>query len=270
VAGNLQRQQQLAYSDFQEKMLDEPKRRTKAAKIASVLSHFLGRDDLTGLVVADIGCSVGFISDELHRRGGRTFGVDIDVPGLAKAQQRFGGEICFLCADGEALPWPDASVDVVVFNHIYEHVVDPDAVLAEIRRILAPDGVVYLGLGNRLGVMEPHYRLPFLSWLPHGPVADRYVRAFGRAETYYERFRGRGGLRRLVRGLHVWDYSFAVVADPVRFNATDMVSGPLTKVPASLLPLSRPLLPTYIWVGSKSDRGPAGPALAVAPARVGT
>ena len=34
---------------------------------------------------------------------------------------------------------------MVVFNHIYEHVVDPDAVLAEIRRVLRPDGVVYLG-----------------------------------------------------------------------------------------------------------------------------
>ena len=65
----------------------------------------------------------------------------------------------------------------MVLNHIYEHVVDPDAVLREIRRVLAPDGVVYLGLANRLGVVEPHYRLPFLSWLPHGPLADRYVRA---------------------------------------------------------------------------------------------
>ena len=31
---NLERQQQLAYSDFQEKMLDEPKRRTKAASVS--------------------------------------------------------------------------------------------------------------------------------------------------------------------------------------------------------------------------------------------
>ncbi|HVE98516.1 MAG TPA: class I SAM-dependent methyltransferase [Mycobacteriales bacterium] len=266
--GNLERQQQLAYSDFQEKMLDEPKRRTKAAKIASVLGHFLGRDDLTGLVVADVGCSVGFISDEMHRRGGQTFGVDIDVPGLAKAQQRFGTEICFLCADGEALPWRDETVDVVVFNHIYEHVVDPDAVMAEIRRVLRPDGVVYLGLGNRLGVMEPHYRLPFLSWLPHGPLADRYVRAFGRADSYYERFRGRAGLRRLVEGLHVWDYTFPVLADPVTFHATDMVRGPLTKVPPAVLRAARPIVPTYIWVGSKSPRRPAGPPPAVAPTLV--
>ncbi len=265
---NLERQQQLAYSDFQEKMLDEPKRRTKAAKIASVLGHFLGRDDLDGLVVADVGCSVGFISDEMRRRGGRTFGVDIDVPGLAKAHQRFGSDICFLCADGERLPWADETVDVVVFNHIYEHVVDPDAVMAEIRRVLRPDGVVYLGLGNRLGVMEPHYRLPFLSWLPHGRAADAYVKAFGRADSYYERFRGRSGLRRLATGLHVWDYTFAVLADPVAFHATDMVKGPLTKVPAPILRAARPVVPTYIWVGSKSSRGPLGPPPAVLPTLV--
>ena len=32
-------------------------------------------------------------------------------------------------ASGDDLPLPDASLDVVVFNHIYEHVVDADAVM---------------------------------------------------------------------------------------------------------------------------------------------
>ena len=76
----------------------------------------------------------------------------------------------------------DGSVDVCVFNHIYEHVVDPDAVMAELHRVLADERVLYLGLGNRLGVMEPHYRLPFLSYLPR-PMADRYMRVTGRATT---------------------------------------------------------------------------------------
>ena len=97
----------------------------------------------------------------------------------------------FIAAPGDMIPLPPQSVDVIVFNHIYEHVPDPEAVMAEIRRVLKDDGVVYPGLGNRFGIMEPHYRLPFLSWLPKR-YADRYVRVTGRADSYYERFRAPG------------------------------------------------------------------------------
>jgi ubiquinone/menaquinone biosynthesis C-methylase UbiE len=165
---------QLAYSELMDKMLDEDHRRQKARKISQVLLHFLGRTDFTDLVVVDVGCSAGYIADSIAEQGGRTLGIDIDVPGLAKAHARFGEQVGFLCANGEQLPFPDGSVDVVVFNHIYEHVVDPVAVLRDITRVLKPNGAVYLGLGNRLGIMEPHYRLPFLSYLPPA-LADRYI-----------------------------------------------------------------------------------------------
>src|SRR2546426_522045 len=65
VAMSEGRAPQLAYSEFQGAMLEEDKRRRKAAKLISVVRHFLGREDLKGLTVADVGCSAGFISDEL-------------------------------------------------------------------------------------------------------------------------------------------------------------------------------------------------------------
>lgn len=93
-----ERAAQLEYSEFQAAMLDEDKRRRKAAKIIAVLAHFLGRDTakpgevLSGLTVGDVGCSAGFIADELAAAGARrTLGLDIDVPGLRKASDRFGG-----------------------------------------------------------------------------------------------------------------------------------------------------------------------------------
>ena len=98
------RQKQLAYSDLQYKMLVEDERRVKANKIVSVLEHFLGREDLNGLKILDLGCSAGFISDELHKAGADVTGIDIDEPGLEKARERFGDTIEFVCADGENLP----------------------------------------------------------------------------------------------------------------------------------------------------------------------
>ncbi|GII33179.1 class I SAM-dependent methyltransferase [Planotetraspora mira] len=279
-----ERAAQLEYSEFQGAMLDEEKRRRKAAKILAVLAHYLGRDAaepgsvLSGLTVADIGCSAGFIADELAGAGAsRTFGVDIDVPGLRKASERFGERVEFVCADGGALPFPDGSVDVLVFNHIYEHVVDPDSVIADMRRVLSDDGVLYLGLGNRLGVMEPHYKLPFLSYLP-AAAADRYVRAFGRADHYYERFRTRGGLRRMLSGFHVWDYTFPVLASPDRFAGGELfpgavgraAKGVLERAPRPALTAVRPVVPTYLWVATKTQGRPLGAALPQPPEQVRT
>lgn len=260
---------QLGYSDLKAEMLDEAGRRQKAAKILSVLRHFLGRADFTGLTALDIGCSTGFIADELHRAGARVTGMDIDDPGLARARARFGADITFVHAAGEAIPMPAGSVDIVVFNHIYEHVVDADAVMADIRRVLRPDGVVYLGLGNRLGVIEPHYKLPFLSWLPV-PVADRYIRRFGRATSYYEKFRTRPGLRRMCAGLAVWDYTYTVLAHSVEFDAQDLVPTRLRAAPPILWRALSPIMPTFLWVGTPGSRRPAGPAMAVPPTKVPT
>ncbi|WP_283138497.1 class I SAM-dependent methyltransferase [Rhizohabitans arisaemae] len=262
---------QLEYSELQSAMLDEAKRRRKAQKIIAILRHFLGREDLSGLTVADVGCSAGFIADELAKAGAsRTVGFDIDVPGLRKAHERFGGAVEFVCADGTSLPIPDKSLDVVVFNHIYEHVVNPDAVLKEIHRVLADDGVLYLGLGNRLGIMEPHYKLPFLSYLPPG-LADRYVRLTGRADHYYERFRTRPGLRRMLRGFRVWDYSLPAIVEPTRFAATDTPAAALlSRVPSAVLRSLIPIMPTYLWVATKNPGRPRGPRLSRPPEPVRT
>jgi SAM-dependent methyltransferase len=261
------RERQLAYSEQQALMLDETSRRIKAGKIASVLEHFLGRSSLSGLRLLDIGCSGGIVASELHKRGASVIGADIDVPGLAKARARYGDTVSFLCTDGERLPIASGTIDVVVLNHIYEHVVDPWGLAAEIARVLAPRGVAYLGLGNRLGVIEPHYRLPFLSWLPR-PLAHRYVRALGRADSYYERFLGRRNLRGLFGALDVWDYTLPVLADPGRFGAGDVVPGPVSRLPAAVLRPLLPLIPTYIWIGTHGGLAPLGPAAAIPPAHL--
>jgi len=265
---NEQRDRQVAYSEQQALMLDETSRRKKAGKIASVLEHFLARDSLSGLRLLDIGCSGGIVASELHKRGATVIGADIDVPGLAKAQARYGDRISFLCSDAERLPIATGTVDVVVLNHIYEHVVDPAMLAAEVARVLAPKGVAYLGLGNRLGVMEPHYRLPFLSWLPR-PLAHRYVRAVGRAGSYHERFLTRRGLRRLFGALDIWDYTVSVLASPQRFGAGDVVPSLVSRLPAVVLSAMVPLIPTYIWIGTRGGLDPLGPPVAIPPRHLG-
>ncbi len=262
-----ERAPQLAYSLIQDKTRDEARRRRKAAKVVAVLRHFLGREDLTGLVALDAGCSTGFLADILRDAGCEVIGIDIDQPGLAHAHARFGDRVRFLCADGGAMPLADGSVDLVVFNQVYEHVVDADAVMAEITRVLAPHGAAFFGLGNKYQVIEPHYRLPFLSWVPPR-VADRYVSAFGRADDYYERFRSRRGLRQMCGGLRLWDYTYAVLGDASAFEATDVVPRGLLWVPTGFWRALQPIMPTFVWVGTPGDDVPRGLHVRVPPRRI--
>jgi 2-polyprenyl-3-methyl-5-hydroxy-6-metoxy-1,4-benzoquinol methylase len=261
------REEQSAYSEIQAAMLDEQSRRRKAAKILAVIRHALGRDDLSGLKALDVGCSAGFIADELALAGADTIGVDIDEPGLAKARARFGDHVEFRLADGQDMPIDTESMDVIVLNHVYEHVVDPNALVAEVRRVLKPNGVLYLGLGNRLGIMEPHYRLPFLSWLPQG-AADRYMRATGKGNEYYETFRTRPGLRRLFADFDLWDYTLPVLANAKLFAGEDVVPDWVRRIPEPVLAAGLPLVPTYIWVAYKQPAHPLGSTLRVPPRHV--
>lgn len=88
--------------------------------------------------------------------------------------------------DGTQLPFADQSFDVVLSNHVIEHVGDEQAQyahLAELHRVLRLDGVGYLAVPNRWMLVEPHYKLAFLSWLPHA-WRTPYLRAMGKGDVY--------------------------------------------------------------------------------------
>jgi SAM-dependent methyltransferase len=76
----------------------------------------------------------------------------------------------FQLVEATQLPFESATFDVVLTNHVIEHVGDASAQrhhLDEIRRVMKPDGIGYLAVPNRWMLVEPHYKLAFLSWWPH-------------------------------------------------------------------------------------------------------
>ncbi|MGH8147754.1 MAG: methyltransferase domain-containing protein, partial [Rhodanobacteraceae bacterium] len=87
---------------------------------------------------------------------------------------------------GVELPFENASFDVVITNHVIEHVGDADAQrqhLAEIHRVMQPGGIGYLAVPNRWMLTEPHFRLKFLSWWPHA-WRTPYLRLMRKGDVY--------------------------------------------------------------------------------------
>ena len=107
----------------------------------------------SGKDVVDIGCGGGALVRELTGWGARVTGVEISVGQLANAVARDpDGNARYLIGRAEQLPLEDASVDVALFMRSLHHVPIPELThaLAEARRVLRPDGIVY--------VSEPHGR----------------------------------------------------------------------------------------------------------------
>ena len=84
-------------------------------------------------------------------------GLDVDAAALEKAAA-LGIEPVQANVE-EPLPLEDASFDAVVAGELFEHLQFPDALVAEIRRVLAPGGVLVGSVPNAFRVQS---RLRFL------------------------------------------------------------------------------------------------------------
>ena len=99
--------------------------------------------DVTGLDVIELGCGTAYLSAQLARRGARPVGLDLSPAQLATAarcQERFGPAFPLVEADAEAVPFRDASFDLVVSEYGASVWCDPERWVAEAARLLRPGG----------------------------------------------------------------------------------------------------------------------------------
>jgi SAM-dependent methyltransferase len=132
-------------------------------------------------VVADVGCASGYGTAALTGAGRsrrRVIGVERDPDHLSEAARRFPW-LPVVEGDAAALPFEDGSLDAVVMLDVLEHVPDPRAVVAEIRRVLSPGGALVLsvphrGLFARLDSLNvyPALQRRFPSWQPVEPADE--------------------------------------------------------------------------------------------------
>ena len=114
-----------------------------------------------GKRVLDLGCRSGALTQHFLE-GNSVVGLDVDAAALEKAAA-LGIEPVQANVE-EPLPFEDASFDAVVAGELFEHLQFPDALVAEIRRVLRPGGVV-------VGSVPNAFRAPEPSALPARPAA---------------------------------------------------------------------------------------------------
>lgn len=133
-----------------------------------------------GKRVLEVGCGAGYDAYEISRNGARYTGIDIAQENAGRTREHlgiFGLEPRVAAADAEALPFRDASFDVVFSNGVLHHTPDMERSFREIRRVLAPGGEFFVVLYHRDSIFH---------WLNMW-LADHVILGGWRRRTFKER-----------------------------------------------------------------------------------
>lgn len=137
-----------------------------------------------GEMILDLGCGMGYFSDKMREKGATCIGLDLSLPSLQYANEKWPGEhIIGFC---NKIPFRDSTFDKVLFTDVIEHMEDDESSLMEIARVLKPSGYVVIttpakaGLlvGTKLnllfhdkpGTPEYHYRIGYTA----GELSEKF------------------------------------------------------------------------------------------------
>ena len=138
----------------------------------------------------DVGCSVGIFLDVARKNGFDVKGVEVSTWASEFARQK-GLDV--LTGGLSDAAYPEKSFDVVVLNHVLEHIPDPVAVLLEARRILRDDGLLVIGVPNFGSYMAAIKKEKWASLTPDQHIWQfthdsllRVLMRSGFSEAYFE------------------------------------------------------------------------------------
>jgi SAM-dependent methyltransferase len=162
------------------------------------------RQNATGKKVLDFGCGSGVATVEIAKFASHVTGIDIspEATRIARANAEkagVAGNTTFAVMDAEALEFAPGSFDIVNVRGVLHHM-DFNAALAQIRRVLAPDG-----------------KAIFLEALANNPIIHAYRKRTPHLRTAWEtdhilRFEDAIKMRKYFKRVEVRPFHLAVLA----------------------------------------------------------
>jgi len=134
--------------------------------------------------ILDFGYGDGQITNSLHSRGYNIIGLDNSRGNYEQAKGLFP-DCDFRLYDGLNIPFEENSFDTIIINDVLEHIPYDlmEQIIDRIKKVLTSNGIIYISVTNRYDLIEPHTRIPFITWLPKR-FWDYYEKIFKSRSTY--------------------------------------------------------------------------------------
>lgn len=126
------------------------------------IEHLLKDEYITIKRAMDLGCGEGDTLDIFKKYEVNWVGLDIENSPEVNLRKRNDGE--FYTFNGIDIPFDSNSFDLIYSNQVFEHVRYPTQLLAEINRVLKPNGY-FIGSTSQ---MEPYHSYSFWNYTPYG------------------------------------------------------------------------------------------------------
>jgi ubiquinone/menaquinone biosynthesis C-methylase UbiE len=124
-----------------------------------------------GRRLLEVGCGIGTDLVRFARGGARPSGVDLSASAIELARQNLAlhglAAEDLRVANGEALPYPDQSFDVVYGHGVLQYTADPARMVGECHRVLAPGGTAIFMVYNRVSWLNAMSKITRVR-LEHG------------------------------------------------------------------------------------------------------
>ena len=220
--------------------LAEHSRYKKAVKIVEIIKTEVTLRDCD---VLDVGIGSGHIAHYLSKVSKSVTGVNLCD------ERKISTGYRFVEVSGPELPFPDNSFDVVVSNQVIEHMICQKDHLTEMCRVLKPGGVLYLAMPNKYSIVEPHFNIPFLSWIPHSFANAITMFLYKKEWDVFplDYFTARSMINDL---FHFSDKTIDVIKNPIAYklDVAEWMHFILQRIPKHFYYILYPLLPAYIWI----------------------
>jgi SAM-dependent methyltransferase len=155
---------------------------------ATALVRF--REDIVGRRVLDLGCGAGRLATYLRPLTGQYVGLDISPHMLEHCRRNFPGLQFLECDMRQLTPLPDESIDTAfAICNLFDAVSDSDRlrILAEVRRVLVPEGLLVFSAHNRNSADLA--RGPRLAFSRNPFTQLRYIVDFFQARANHRRIK---------------------------------------------------------------------------------
>lgn len=111
----------------------------------------------------DVGCGIGVNLKRFQEEGWNVYGVEAGPVAAQYAKQMVGDDRVYT-GTIESTSLPEASFDVVIFNHSLEHMLHPGEALKQVARLLKPHGRLVVAVPNASGMEARLFGPRWIGW----------------------------------------------------------------------------------------------------------